>query len=151
MQLPFVFSRIPSRDFAGTSINPVPIDSGSHVGVAATFGIVDFAENKAEISVRRLFGAVCDAVRRNALFVDAVARWSKSKAASSSSGCDREPLSAMKGEIRTIATAAMALVWKRRFMNQHSKIVSRQSSLQDPHHENYEKHRYVFAGDLFDR
>jgi hypothetical protein len=57
----------------------------------------------------------------------------------------------MKGEIRAIATAAMALAWKRRFMNQHSKIVSRQSNLQDPHHENYEKHRYVFAWDLFDR
>src|SRR5713226_3928353 len=78
-------------------------------------------------------------------------RWSKSKAASSFNGCDREPLSALKGEIRAIATAAMALAWKNRFINQHSKIVSRQSSLQDPHHENYEKHRYVFAGDLFDR
>src|SRR6266550_4287538 len=73
IELPFVFSRIPPRDFAGTSINPVPIDSGSHVGVAATFGIMDFAENKAEISVRCFFGAVCDAVRQNALFVDAVA------------------------------------------------------------------------------
>src|SRR6266446_3048348 len=77
-------------------------------------------------------------------------RSSKSKASSSSRRCDRELLSAMKGEIRAIATAAMALAWKRRFMNQHSKIVSRQSSLQDPHHENYEKHRYVLARDLFD-
>src|SRR5439155_21211603 len=77
-------------------------------------------------------------------------RSSKSKASSSSRRCDRELLSAMKGGIRAIATAAMALAWKRRFMNQHSKIVSRQSSLQDPHHENYEKHRYVLARDLYD-
>ena len=48
IELPFVFSRIPPRDFAGTSINSGPIDSGSHVGVAATFGIVGFAENKPE-------------------------------------------------------------------------------------------------------
>ena len=72
MQLPFVFSRIPSRNLAGNSIDPVAIDSGSHLGVAATFGIVDFAENKREVSIRRFFGAVRDAVRRNALFVDAV-------------------------------------------------------------------------------
>src|SRR6516164_1607151 len=76
--------------------------------------------------------------------------WSKSKAASSFSRCDRQPLSALTGEIRAIAMAAMAKAWESRFMNQDSKIVSRQSSPQDQHHENHEKHRYVFAGDLFD-
>src|SRR5204862_7584045 len=72
IELPFVFNWIPPRDFAGTSINPVPIDRGSHVGVAATFGVVDFAYNKLKIYARGFFVTVRNAIALNSFFINTV-------------------------------------------------------------------------------
>ena len=58
IRLPFVFSCFPLLDFAGTAINAVTVNSRTCFGVAAAFGVVDFAENKLKVCVRRFFGDV---------------------------------------------------------------------------------------------
>ena len=63
VRLPFVFNCFPLLDFAGTAINAVTVNSRTCFGIAAAFGVVDFAENEFKISVRRLFGAVRDAIQ----------------------------------------------------------------------------------------
>src|SRR6266481_3424542 len=60
IRLPFVFSCFPLLDFSGTAINAVTVNSRTRFGIATAFGVVDFAENEFEVSVRRLFGAVRD-------------------------------------------------------------------------------------------
>jgi hypothetical protein len=51
IRLPCVVGRLPLLDFAGTPINPVTVDGRNYLRIAAAFGVVDFAENKFEISV----------------------------------------------------------------------------------------------------
>src|SRR6266403_2369622 len=54
IRLPFVFSCFPLLDFSGTAINAVTVNSRTRFGIATAFGVVDFAENEFEVSVRRL-------------------------------------------------------------------------------------------------
>jgi hypothetical protein len=61
--MPFIFSCFPLLDFARTTINAVTVNSRACFGIATAFGVVDFAENEFEINVRRLFGAVRDAIQ----------------------------------------------------------------------------------------
>ena len=63
IRVPLVFSCFPLLDFAGTAINAVTINSGTGVGIAAAFSVVDFAENEFKASVRSLFRAVLDAIQ----------------------------------------------------------------------------------------
>ena len=71
-RLPFVFSCFPLLDFAGTAVNAVTVNSRTCFGIAAAFGVVDFAENEFKISVRRLFGAELDTIPGNSLVVNTV-------------------------------------------------------------------------------
>jgi len=73
IHVPCVFSAFPLLDFPGTAINSVTINSRTCVGIAAAFGIVDFANNEFKVSFCRLFGAVRDTIERYSLFIDMVA------------------------------------------------------------------------------
>ena len=50
-------------NFIGTAVNAVPVNSWSYFGVAAAFGIVDFAKNEFKISLRHFLDAVRDAIQ----------------------------------------------------------------------------------------
>ena len=73
IRVPFVFSCFPLLDFAGTAIDAVTINGRTRFGIAAAFGVVDFTKNEFKISLRRLFGAICDAIQSYSLFIDMVA------------------------------------------------------------------------------
>jgi hypothetical protein len=68
-----IFSCFPLLNFAGTAINAVTVDSRTCFGIAGAFRVVDFPENKFEISARRHFGAVRDAIHRYSPFIGMVA------------------------------------------------------------------------------
>ena len=61
--MPAVISRLPSFDFFRTPIDAVTINGRTCFGISAAFGVVDFAENEFKINLRRLFGAVRDAIQ----------------------------------------------------------------------------------------
>ena len=63
IRLPLVVGCFPLLDFAGMAINAVTVNSRTCFGIATAFGVVDFAENEFKICVRRLFGAVRDAIQ----------------------------------------------------------------------------------------
>ena len=63
IRLPLVVSCFPLLDFAGMAVNAVTVNSRTCFGIATAFGVVNFAENEFKISVRRLFGAVRDAIQ----------------------------------------------------------------------------------------
>ena len=56
-------SCFPLLDFAGMAVNAVTVNSRTCFGIATAFGVVNFAENEFKICVRRLFGAVRDAIQ----------------------------------------------------------------------------------------
>src|SRR4029077_20766631 len=63
VRLPCVSSCFPLLDFAGMAINAVTINSRTCFGIATALGVVNFAQNEFKICVRRLFGAVRDAIQ----------------------------------------------------------------------------------------
>jgi len=60
---PVAFDPFQPLNFARPPINPVAVDYRTRFGISAAFGVVDFAENKLEIRVSRLFGAVRDTIQ----------------------------------------------------------------------------------------
>jgi hypothetical protein len=92
--LPVAFNPFQPLDFSGRTINALPVYKRTRCGIAAAFGVVNFAENKLKISVGRLFGAVVDTIQRNSARIDTVVlngALEQGQAASSSSGRDRGP------------------------------------------------------------
>ena len=63
IRLPFVVNCFPLLNFAGVAVNTVTVNGRTCLGIAAAFGVVDFAENELKISISCLLGAVRDAIQ----------------------------------------------------------------------------------------